>query len=92
MLNQIENQRMCRVGSGEPMGQLLRRHWLPFMVAADLKAGGDPQDVPLVGENFVAWRDANGRPALFEDACLHRDQRPKAIMLHKRSIPPPLEQ
>lgn len=72
MLNQTDNQRMCRVGADEPMGQLLRRHWLPVMVAADLKAGGDPQDILLVGESFVAWRDASGRPALFEDACLHR--------------------
>jgi hypothetical protein len=72
MLNHTENKKMCLVGPGEPMGRLLRRHWLPFMVAADLTAGGDPQDVPLAGEKFVAWRDANGRPALFEDGCLHR--------------------
>ncbi|VTU13180.1 Phthalate 4,5-dioxygenase oxygenase subunit [Variovorax sp. SRS16] len=72
MLNSNDNKAMCQVGPGEPMGRLLRRHWLPFMVAADLPAGGDPKDVPLVGENFVAWRDAEGRPALFEDGCLHR--------------------
>jgi phthalate 4,5-dioxygenase len=81
MLNHTENKKMCLVGPGEPMGRLLRRHWLPFMVAADLTAGGDPQDVPLAGEKFVAWRDANGRPALFEDGCLHRG----ASMLLARS-------
>jgi phthalate 4,5-dioxygenase len=81
MLNDIDNKKMCLVGPGEPMGKVLRRHWLPFMVASDLTAGGDPQDVPLAGEKFVAWRDANGRPALFEDGCLHRG----ASMLLARS-------
>lgn len=72
MLNHVDNAKMCRVGPDQPMGKLLRKHWMPFMIAADLPAGGDPQDVLVAGENFVAWRDTAGRPALFEDACLHR--------------------
>lgn len=81
MLSATDNEAMCRVGPGEPMGKALRQHWLPVLVAEDLKPGGDPQDVLLVEEKFVAWRDATGRPALFEDACLHRG----ASMLLARS-------
>ena len=72
MLNDDDNQRMCRVGANQPMGRLLRRHWLPVMQADRLVAGGDPQPVQLAGEDFVAWRDEAGRAGLFDLACLHR--------------------
>jgi hypothetical protein len=72
MLNHDDNERICRVGPDRPMGRLLRRHWLPVMEAALLEPGGDPQQVQLAGEDFVAWRDASGRAGLFDLACLHR--------------------
>jgi nitrite reductase/ring-hydroxylating ferredoxin subunit len=72
MLRNDLNDRMCRVGPGAPMGRAMRRYWLPFMLAAELEAGGDPRGVELLGERFVAWRDAAGRPGLFAEACLHR--------------------
>ncbi len=72
MLSHEDNQRMWGVGPGQPMGRVLRSHWLPVMEASSLKAGDDPQPVLLVGEEFIAWRDAAGRAALFDLACLHR--------------------
>lgn len=72
MLSDDDNQRMCRVGANQPMGRLLRRHWLPVMQADRLAAGADPQPVQLAGEDFVAWRDEGGRAGLFDLACLHR--------------------
>ncbi len=72
MLNREANQRMCRVGPGEAMGRALRRYWLPFLLASELAAGDDPRGVELLGERFVAWRDARGRPGLFAEGCLHR--------------------
>lgn len=72
MLNPDANQRMCRVGPQEPMGRALRRYWTPFLLAAELRVGDDPRGVELLGERFVAWRDAEGRAGLFAEACLHR--------------------
>jgi phthalate 4,5-dioxygenase len=72
MLSAADNDRMCRVGPDRPMGRALRRHWMPFMLARELPADGDPQPVLLAGEAFVAWRDAAGRPGLFDRECLHR--------------------
>lgn len=72
MLNQQDNERMCRVGPDQPMGRLLRSHWLPVMESSQLRSGEDPQPVLLVGEEFIAWRDDAGRAALFDQACLHR--------------------
>jgi len=72
MLNDEDNQRMCRVGANQPMGRLLRRHWLPVMSTDRLQIGGDPLPIRLVGEDFVAWRDDSGRVGLFDQSCLHR--------------------
>ena len=36
------------------------------------RAGGDPRLVELLGERFLLWRDGEGRPGLFAEACLHR--------------------
>ncbi|VTU41580.1 Rieske 2Fe-2S domain-containing protein [Variovorax sp. RA8] len=83
MLNHQDNERICRVGREQPMGKFLRRNWLPFLLPEPLVAGGDPQAVQLLGEDFVVWRDAHGRPALFADGCLHRG----ASMLLARAEP-----
>ena len=72
MLNPEANQRLCRVGPDDAMGQTMRRYWLPFMPAADIAIGDDPRGVELMGERFVAWRDDSGRAGLFHQLCLHR--------------------
>ncbi len=72
MLNHATNQRLCRVGPDDAMGQAMRRYWLPFLGAADLATGDEPRGVELLGERFVAWRDDGGRAGLFHESCLHR--------------------
>ncbi len=73
MLNKQDNDMMCRTGREAPMGQAMRRFWLPVIQSSDLPApGGDQKPVELLGEKFVVWRDQQGRPGLFADACLHR--------------------
>jgi len=72
MLNLEANQRMCRVGPDDAMGRALRRYWVPFLLASELQVGEEPRGVELLGERFVAWRDAQGRPGLFAEGCLHR--------------------
>ena len=35
MLSREDNELLCRVGPGTPMGQLLREYWLPFLKFGD---------------------------------------------------------
>jgi phenylpropionate dioxygenase-like ring-hydroxylating dioxygenase large terminal subunit len=54
------------------MGELFRRHWLPFMLADELAADAPPRRVKLLGECLVAFRDSAGRPGLLGEHCPHR--------------------
>ncbi|MGW5151494.1 Rieske 2Fe-2S domain-containing protein [Rhodococcus koreensis] len=73
MLTKEENERMCRVGPGTPMGDALRRYWIPALLSADLpEADCTPKRVQLLGENFVAFRDTNGEVGVLDEACPHR--------------------
>ena len=83
MLSPELNERMCRVDPGTPMGQALRRYWLPVLLGADLTAGGDPSGVEVAGERYVGYRDATGKVGLYAEACLHRG----ASMLMARAEP-----
>ena len=54
MLNKQDNDMMCRTGREAPMGQAMRRFWLPVIQSSDLPApGGDQKPVELLGEKFV---------------------------------------
>jgi phthalate 4,5-dioxygenase oxygenase subunit len=72
MLSVEENERLTRVGAGTPMGELMRRYWLPAATSAELEAGGAPKRVRLLGERLVAFRTGNGEVGLVDEACPHR--------------------
>jgi phthalate 4,5-dioxygenase oxygenase subunit len=72
MLSREENELLCRVGADTPMGKTLRRYWMPALLSSELTPGGDPRRVGLLGENLVAFRDANGTVGLVDEACPHR--------------------
>src|SRR5262249_42348090 len=64
---------LTRVGPGTPMGNLLRRYWIPALTSEQLsEAGGRPVRVRLLGENLVAYRAPDGRIGLVEENCPHR--------------------
>jgi phthalate 4,5-dioxygenase oxygenase subunit len=73
MLTPEENEALCRVGPGTPMGTLLRRYWVPAFQLADLP-GPDcaPIKVTILGENFVAFRDTQGTIGFLDELCPHR--------------------
>jgi phthalate 4,5-dioxygenase len=73
MLHNEENEILCRVGPGTPMGNLYRQYWFPGMPSYELP-GPDcaPIRVRFLGEDLVAFRDTAGRPALVVNACPHR--------------------
>ncbi|MFM0555657.1 Rieske 2Fe-2S domain-containing protein [Paraburkholderia sediminicola] len=73
MLTKQDNELMCRIGAGTPMGEAMRRFWLPVIQSSDMpRANGEPQMIELLGERFVVWRDQQGRPGLYAEGCLHR--------------------
>src|SRR5579883_448956 len=73
MLSREENELLTRVGPGTPMGNVLRRYWLPAVLAEDLPAPDcPPVRVKLLGEELVAFRDTNGRVGLLDEYCPHR--------------------
>src|SRR5678815_289213 len=74
MLTYTDNELMCRVGPGTPMGNLLRQYWLPSTVPSSLLASPDcpPVRVKLLGEDLIAFRTTSGEVGLVANACPHR--------------------
>ena len=71
MLTREDNELMCRVGRGTPMGELLRQYWMPGLPAAELPAAEcPPKKVRLLGEDVVGSstvRSRSRRAAIGED-------------------------
>jgi phthalate 4,5-dioxygenase len=63
---------LWRVGPGTPMGSMLREYWAPVLRSAALVRDAAPRRVRLYGEDFVAFRDTNGKVGVLEEACPHR--------------------
>jgi phthalate 4,5-dioxygenase len=73
MLSAEDNEILTRVGPGTPMGNLLRRYWMPACLSSEIaRPDGPPARVRLLGEDLVAFRDSAGRVGLVEAACPHR--------------------
>lgn len=72
MLNRQDNELICRVGPGTPMGHMMRRYWHPVCTSVQLLPDAAPMRVRLLGEDFVAFRDSQGRVGLMEELCMHR--------------------
>jgi nitrite reductase/ring-hydroxylating ferredoxin subunit len=55
------------------MGDLLRRYWVPALLAGELPGPDcDPVRVKLLHEHLVAFRDTDGRLGLIDEFCAHR--------------------
>ncbi len=68
-----ENDLLCRVEGGAPMGQLMRRHWLPACMSEEVaEADGAPVRARLLGEDLVVFRDTDGRLGVLGEYCPHR--------------------
>src|SRR5947209_6306254 len=73
MLSREENEILTRVGPGTPMGELMRRYWVPAALSRELpEPDCPPVRVKLLGENLVAFRDTSGRLGLLDEFCPHR--------------------
>lgn len=73
MLSKENNELICRVGRGTPMGNLMRQYWIPALPAREFpEAGSAPLRMRLLGENLVMFRDTLGRVGALEESCPHR--------------------
>ncbi|HEY1298785.1 MAG TPA: Rieske 2Fe-2S domain-containing protein, partial [Chloroflexota bacterium] len=73
MLSTEENELLCRVGPGTPMGTLMRQYWLPGLLSREVPApDSDPRRIMLLGEKLIAFRDSNGKVGLIQNHCPHR--------------------
>jgi phthalate 4,5-dioxygenase len=74
MLSKRDNELITRVGPGTPMGELLRRYWLPAMLSEELpEPDCAPVRLRLLGEDLVSFRTTSGRVGVLDAYCPHRN-------------------
>jgi len=71
MLSEEKNRELTLVDAGTPMGDLLRRYWLPIAAESELDEKAVKR-VRLLGENLVLYRDLSGTLGLTDRQCPHR--------------------
>jgi phenylpropionate dioxygenase-like ring-hydroxylating dioxygenase large terminal subunit len=73
VLSKEENELITRTGAGTPMGNLMRRYWVPALLSEEIPTPDSPPvQVRIMGEDLVAFRDTNGRIGLMDEHCAHR--------------------
>jgi phthalate 4,5-dioxygenase len=73
MLPREENELITRVGPGTPMGDTMRRYWMPALLSSEIaEPDCAPVRVRLLGEDLVAFRDTAGHIGLLDEYCPHR--------------------
>jgi 5,5'-dehydrodivanillate O-demethylase oxygenase subunit len=71
VLSKEQNKALTQVGAGTPMGELLRRYWMPIAAVAELD-DRPTKPVRLLGENLVLYKDKAGTYGLVDRHCPHR--------------------
>ena len=71
MLSEDKNRQLTQVGSGTPMGDVLRRHWHPIAGVDELDRN-PVKAVRVMGEDLVLYKDLAGRYGLVDRQCAHR--------------------
>jgi phthalate 4,5-dioxygenase len=72
MLSRDDAELLTRTGPGTPMGDLVRRYWIPVVLTSELEPGGRVKRVQLLGERLIAYRTPGGTPGLIGEFCPHR--------------------
>ena len=78
-MNAEQNERLTRITSGTPCGQLLRQYWQPaalvdeFNPVFDARMANRPlKALKLLGQDLVLFKDASGVWGLLDRNCAHR--------------------
>ena len=74
MLTAEQNELLTRTGPGTPMGETMRRYWLPALLSSELpEPDAPPVRVKLLGELLVRVpRHLGPVSGLLEEHCPHR--------------------
>ncbi len=65
------NKLLTETGPGTPCGEMLRRYWHPVAISAELTSER-PQEVRIMSEDLVLFRDKKGKAGLLHSRCNHR--------------------
>ena len=71
MLDPAKNQLLTSVGRGTPMGDLLRRYWMPIAAVSEFDSQSI-KPVRLMGEDLTLYKDMCGTFGLVGRHCPHR--------------------
>ncbi len=71
MLDRTKNQLLTSVGPGTPMGELLRRYWMPLAAVSEFDAIS-VKPVRIMGEDLTLYKDLSGAWGLVDRHCPHR--------------------
>lgn len=68
-----QNNELCKVGPGTPMGELMRRYWQPIAASADVSSREPTKLIRILGEELVLYRNKAGGIGLVGPRCAHRN-------------------
>src|SRR5690349_13616766 len=71
MLDEAKNRLLTQVGAGTPMGDLLRRYWMPIAAVSEFE-DKSIKPVRIMGENLTLYKDLSGTLGLVDRHCPHR--------------------
>ena len=71
MLDEARNRLLTEVGSGTPMGGLLRRYWMPIAAVTEFD-DKSIKPVRVLGEDLTLYKDLSGTYGLVDRQCAHR--------------------
>ena len=72
-MNKEMAETLVHTGPGTPMGNLMRRYWVPVLLSSEIAEPDGPQlRVQIMGEKLLAFRDTAGEVGLIDEFCSHR--------------------
>src|SRR5712691_3812493 len=71
MLSEADNQLLTQTSAGTPMGELLRRYWMPLAAESEFD-DVTIKPVRLFGEDLTLYKDQSGAYGLVDRHCPHR--------------------
>ncbi|HTP93497.1 MAG TPA: Rieske 2Fe-2S domain-containing protein, partial [Xanthobacteraceae bacterium] len=73
MTTREQNDFLTLTGPGTPMGDLMRRYWIPALMSSEIpEPDCPPVRVKLLGERLIAFRDTQNRVGVMDEFCAHR--------------------
>src|ERR1043165_2839001 len=73
MTTREHNDFLAQTGPGTPMGNLMRRYWIPALLSSEIpEPDCPPVRVKLLSERLIAFRDTRGRVGLMDEFCAPR--------------------